>query len=243
MITALSSLECKSLFGFQKFRHTKDPKAKKTQALLYGCMALVLVFLVGSLCAQIYLLDTLGHISLAPAMLVMLPSLLTLMLSLFGNTLYASKGYELLWALPVKPGAIAFARMLKLYVCYTLLTAAILIPGTVVYGILAKPAMAFYFLYLPCMFLIPLLPLGLSFLIQTLFGWISAHGGKWVRILLNLLLLMGIILIPMVLNGTFSLENPEEIPALLEKSLKKQFPLAFWPGTAPGVWYYLAVIS
>ena len=98
-------------------------------------------------------------------------SMSTILLALAAkNTLYEAKDNELLLAMPIKPSAILFVRMLGLYLLALLIVALAFVPGVVYYF----TAVGFSLSALLCSLIILfVLPLG-AMALAALIGWLIA---------------------------------------------------------------------
>lgn len=73
--------------------------------------------------------------------------------------LYAAKDFNLLAALPVKPGAILGSKLLALYITGFLVCFALTLPGIIVYGVKSGAGFVFYAAGILATLMLPMIPL------------------------------------------------------------------------------------
>ncbi len=238
-IRILTGLELRSLYGFNRFLHTKDPKAKKRYLVLMGAWAVILgmiLFYVGLL---VYGLCTLGLASIVPMYLCVIVTALILMFGIFraGAHLFDDKGYDLLASMPLGTRAIVISRLLGMYLEDLALSLAVFVPGTVVFGICMRPSVWYYLISLVCVFFLPVVPLVAATLIGSLIMAISARTKHKNMIQTVLLLAFSIGMVCL----SFSMQDaPEEIDpdalaslaAMLGEKIAAFYPPAAWFGAA-----------
>ncbi len=234
-LRTLLTLELRSLYGLNKFRHSKDTREKgRYRGLLFAWVLLIgiVVFYVSGL---VYGLCRLGLGSIVPAYLAVLASLLILAFGLFtsGHRIFGQKGYDILASMPVKANSIVLSRFLCLYVEDLLFALVIMLPGTVTYGIFQRPGIGFYGIILVGTLLIPAVPLVVSTLLGTLIMAASARMKRksLVQTVLMVLLVVGIMV------GSISMGSTAENVTLAELSQLAQamgalignvYPPALW---------------
>ncbi len=238
-VLLLTALELRSAYGLNKFRHTRDPKAKNRFRLLLGVWTIVIaiaVFYVGSL---VYGLCLLGLGQIVPAYLVTLASLLILAFGIFtaGSSLFSKKGYDILSSLPVRSSAIPTARFLALYAGDLALALVVMVPGVAVYAVLQQPGALFYGAAVLCTLLIPAIPLVISGALGSLILAVSSgmRQKSLVQTALMLAAVVGILL------GAFSMGSSAEgmtaqmladLASSLGNQLGRFYPPARWAGMA-----------
>ncbi len=249
-IGLLTGLELKNLFGFNVFRHTKDPKAKKRYlglGLAWVILILMAVFYVGALT---YGLISLGLASIVPTYLVILASLLILAFGIFkaGQMIFGTKGYDMLSALPLHGSTIVISRFLKMYVTDLLLALLIILPGTVTYAVSVRfifpeatgSLFAFCIVMLSGTLFVPLLPL----VISTLFGTIVTAISSRMKHKTATQTLLTILFIIVVLLASFNSEQLEETltPEMLN-NLAIMIGDTIYHIYPPAMWFSEAAIS
>ncbi len=223
-LRSLLTLELRSLYGINRFRHTKDPRERNRYWLLTGVWMLVaamVVFYVGGL---VWGLCSLGLEELVPAYLVTVASMLILIFGIFsaGSRIFGQRGYDLLASLPVSAQSIVLSRFLTLYLEDLVFAGAVMLPGVAVYGVLVQPKPVFYAVALLGTALIPAIPLVISVLLGTAVLAISSRMKN--KSLVQTVLMVALVLV--ILLGSFSLETvtqaqlaklAQTVGALLEK--------------------------
>ncbi len=238
----LTDLELRSLLGWNKFRHGKDPREKRRYLLLAGTGVFLGLLGIAYIVGLSFGLSYLGMGNIIPAYLAFLASVIVFVVGVFrtGNTLFRSHGYGLLTAMPISARAVVLSRWCKLYIEDIALTLLILIPGILTYGIIEGAAWYVYPLSVLLSLFLPLLPLCLSMLVGTLAVWISSHVKH--KALAESALMVALVL--SVFFGTYSLGmNGEEIAmdrlaelaCVVGDLIKSIYP--------PAVWYADAVCS
>ncbi|MEE0970436.1 MAG: hypothetical protein U0M06_13780 [Clostridia bacterium] len=197
-VRTLLFLELRSLYGINKFLHTKDKKVKNR----YLALGIVWVILIGMVFSYVgglvYGLCSLGLSSIVPSYLTVLASILILAFGLFtaGARIFGQKGYDILSSLPLKPSSIVLSRFLSMYTEDLLLSVIIMLPGVTVYGFCQKPSFSFYPIALIAALFIPAIPLVISTLLGTLIFAISSKmkNKSFIQTFLMVFLVIGIML-------------------------------------------------
>ncbi len=238
-LSALLTLELRSLYGINKFRHTKDKKEKSRYRLTLAAMVILVLTLFSYVGGLVYGLWALGLGAIVPAYLAAISSLIILAFGIFtaGNRIFGAKGYDILSSMPVKTENIVLSRFLSLYAEDLVLTLAVMLPGVAVYGSLARPGLGFYLVAVFGIVFIPAIPLVISTLLGTAVTALSARM-KHKNLMQSLL---SVAFVVAVLLGSFSTgdeaENltPEVLAQLAQTMgtlLKQLYPPAVWLGRA-----------
>ena len=238
-LAAMIKVQLLNLYGINVYRNLKDPKEKRKKfwlGIAYAFVALVMMFYVG---AMSFGYVSIGLADILPAYLIMLVSLIILMFSIFkaGNTIFQRNSYDILASLPVKNSSIVISRFIRLYVENLLLALGAMVPAIVVYGVLVKPAWAFYVIGMIVAFFIPLLPITISVFVGVLILAVSSRSKhkNLVSILLSIILVIGLMVGGMQLS---TLEENIDIEALqsmlyvILDLINSIYPPAVWLGNA-----------
>ncbi len=236
-IKLLTLLELRSLYGINKYRHTKDKKEKRRYIALATASTLLIVMICFYVGALVYGLCSLNLSDIVPAYLTMIAALLIFMFGIFktGSTLFSPKGYDLLTSMPLRPMSVILSRFLRMYTEELLLTLLIFLPGTILYGICVRPNILFYLITLFGILLIPAIPLVLSTIFGTLVTAISSRM-KHKSLTQTFLMLVFLILI---LVGSFVMGNSAEtytpevltnFAATVGNTITSIYPPAAWLG-------------
>lgn len=241
-LRTLLALELRSLYGINKLRHTKDKKEKNRYKLLLGAWVMVIAVAFLYIGGMVYGLCYLGLGEIVPVYLAVISSLLILAFGMFsaGNRIFGQQSYDLLGAMPIQTHNLVLSRFLSLYVEDLVFALAILIPGTVVYGVCQQPGIGFYLVAAVGAVLIPAIPLVISTLLGTAVTAISSRmkSKSMVQTLLMVLLVVGILV------GSFSMESiaenlTEEALAHMAQSLGAVFEQIY----LPAVWLGKAMVG
>lgn len=233
-------LELRSLYGINKFRCTKDAKAKNRYRLLLVAwvVLLAMVFLyIGSL---VFGLCSLGLGEVVPGYLTMIASLLIAVFGLFtaGNRIFGQKGYDLLVSLPLRPGSIVLSRFLSLYIEYLVLTFAVLLPGLAVYGYCCRPGIGFYLIAALCGVFVPAIPLSLTVFLGTMVHALASRmkHKSMAQTLAMLVLVLGLLGFSFFLSTQQGTQiTPEMLMDLASRIfavIGKVYPPSAWIGLA-----------
>ena len=185
MIKILLKKQLKQLFsGFFVDRKTGKSKSKGAAvcgiviyiALILGCMGSMFGSVAYSMCAQ---LCAVGLDWMYMAMMAMMSLAIGIFGSVFNTyaSLYQAKDNDLMLSLPIPVRAILFARLSGVYVMGAMFAVTAMIPGIIVYGIVAHPGVW------PVMSSIIVLVL-LTFVILVLsciLGWVVGKIGNKTR--------------------------------------------------------------
>ncbi len=238
-LRALLSLELRSLYGINRFLHTKDKKEKNRYRLLIGAWIILIAMAFSYVGLLVYGLCMGGLGGVVPAYLAVLSSMLILAFGIFtaGSRIFGQKGYDILAALPVKSGSIVLARFLTMYVEDLILTLVILLPGIAVYGFCLQPRIGFYWTAAVGAVCIPAIPLVLSTLLGTLVLAISSRMKR--KSMVQTVLMVAFVLV--VVLGSFGagplLENmtPEafaQLAQVVAGAFARLYPPAMWLNAA-----------
>ena len=234
-IRLLAKVQLVNLFGINEVRHTKD---KKKQARFVGLgvlwlfLVLMIIFYVAAFSFGFVLL---GMEEIVPMYLFAITSLIILFFSIFkaGSVIFQMNTYEILVSLPVSKAAIVVSRFLTMYVTNLLLAFLVMLPGTVVYGVMMRPGMSFYLYSILGTLFLPLLPLTIA---TALGAGITAASSRMrhrglVYAGLTLVVALGLVVISMVFSGNVEQINVEMIKNLastLGNQIGSMYPPAIW---------------
>ncbi len=235
----LMRLELRELYGWNKYRFTKDQKEKNRYRVLIGAFALLAVMLCGYVAGLVYGLAMLGLAQIVPSYLVMLSSILILVFGIFktGSRLLSTHGYDILVSMPLNGAALPISRFAALYLEELPLTLAVMLPGCVTYGVLVKPSVVFYPVALLATLLIPAIPLVLSGIFGTLLAAISARTKhkSLAQSVIAVLFVLAVLVLSLFLPTTLeelSIEQMTQLASVLGESIGRMYPPALWLGNA-----------
>lgn len=227
-ILILTRMQLGSSLDFLRLRKKKD-KRKHVSAfailflgfLLFASLSGFYSFALGSS------LNLYGELDKLPGILMAATSMITLVTSVYKvkGTIFSFKDYDIVMSLPVPTNAVVASRVLLLYIINIFFTIAIMVPGFIVYGILAKPEVLFYVLSLISLIFIPLIPIIIASIIGVILAFISSRFkySNAINVILMILFFTGIFF------GSFLLQSEQQIAELgkvFEKQMNRMYPLA-----------------
>ncbi len=238
-IRTLTMLELRALYGMNKFRYTKDEKAKNRYRLLGGVWIFLICMVFTYVGGLVYGLSYLGLSEIVPAYLVVIASLVIFAFGIFkaGNVIFGNKGYDILSSMPIKSSAIVVSRFLTMYVEDLILTLVIMLPGIAVYGVCHHPGAGFYLVALLGTLFVPAIPLVGSVVLGTLIMAISSRmkHKNMVQTVLMVALVVGILVSSFRmgnLTGDFTLEMLTALAQTVGELMEQLYLPAVWFGDA-----------
>jgi len=203
-IKYLSKIQLCNIWGFNQIKYGKDKKQRNRLLLLLVTIVFLGLFMAVYSGFITFALALIGIGELALVFMLAAVSLLILFFSLYkaGSILFDLGTYDMLISLPLSPAAIVVSRFITMYVRDLGFSLVIMLPAGVVYGVMARPGLSFYFLLLIGIFLLPLLPITIATALGAVITAISSRmkHKNLVTVVLTMLLSVGII----VFSMTFS---------------------------------------
>ena len=249
-VLRLLKLQTVNLFGINEFRYTKD-RSKKKMYLALAVVWILVIFMVGGYAGGMsYALVKTGMGNIIPMYVYTVVSLLILLFTFFkaGSIIFSMKGYELLISLPVSKSSVIISRFLSMYVTNLLMAILVMIPAVAVYGVLEKPGISFYVMFLVGVLFAPLLPLTIASILGALITAVSVRV-KHKSIVQAVLM---VVLIVVVMAGSMFMSNNGEgfsedmlknMAQVMENQIRKIYPPALWLNKAVyGQWSYMAAV-
>ena len=211
-IELLTKLQLVNLFGLNEARHAPSRRKKRelaAMAALFALLALIFCAYVGLAC---YGLARIGLGALAPLMLALVVSMVILAFTALraGGVLFDLGSYERLSAMPLRPTAIIVSRFLTMYIFDAALALGALLPGTIVCGVLLRPAAFYYPMMLLGALVLPLIPMTVAMLLGAAIYALSARmrHKNLAIIALSMALLLGLMGGAFFLKG-FQMDVPQ----------------------------------
>lgn len=221
-------------FGFNVYRHTKDAKKRRrwrAMAALWVFLFVLMEAYVLGLCAGLTMLNA---AQLIPQYLFTVSSLVIFFFTFFkaGAVLFDAKALQTLLPLPVSETSILCSRFLNLYLGNLAISAALLLPGILWYGIACGAGAGYFGISLFCLLLAPLLPVTLSSAAGAAISAVSARmrHKSIVAAGLSLVLLVAILLASTLAGNALPL-NPamlQNLAAEIAQQLQRIYPPAGW---------------
>ncbi len=234
-LLVLTNMELHTLFGWNKFRHTRDKKERQRYLLLTGVCVFLALLGIAYIVGLCFGLSYLGAGALIPAYLAFLASVILIVSGIFrvGNTLFRTHGYALLATMPLSTRAVVLSRFLKLYIEDLALTLLVLLPGLLTYGVMEGPTWYVYPIFVLLALFLPLLPLCISGFLGTAVLWLASrvkHKAAVESVLMVVLVLaifIGAYFLGM--NGEdLTLEQLANFATLVGDLIKSVYPPAVW---------------
>lgn len=240
-IKRLTKLQLCNIWGLNQIRYGKDKKKRNRfllQAIIMGVLSLGIAVYAGGI-TYAYIL--LGAGAIVFPFLVVAISLLILVFTIYkvSSTIFNPKTYAMLITLPISPTAIVISRFLGMYIPNLGISAVVMLPAMVIYGIFMKIGLVFYLLMIFGILLIPLFPITLATAVGATITAITSKmkHKNIMTIILILSLIIIIMAIPMwlsphrnTLNSTFVITTKwiRETSMLLQGYLYSVYPIAKW---------------
>lgn len=238
-IKLLTRLELCNLYGLNVLRFSKDKKSRQKTMGLTALWILLLVMLIGYVGGLAYGLIYLGLEEAVPAYLITLSGLLVFFFGMLkaGSVIFRKEGYDILCALPLRAGAIAVSRLLRMYAEDLLMTLAVLLPGIGVYIWNVRPNAGFYLTVFLGIWITPLIPMAASILLGALITGISSRmrHKSLISAVLSVLFVLGVLYGSSRLSAVEGSIDPEMLRDLslsIMTLLEKVYPPAVWIGRA-----------
>lgn len=236
-IKLLTRLELCNLYGLNVLRFSKDKKSKQKTLGLTALWILLLVMLIGYVGGLAYGLIYLGLEEVVPAYLITLSGLLVFFFGMLkaGSVIFRKEGYDILCALPLRSGAIAVSRLLRMYAEDLLMTLAVLLPGIGVYIWNVRPNAGFYLTVFLGIWITPLIPMDASILLGALITGISSRmrHKSLISAGLSVLFVLGVLYGSSRLSAVEGSIDPEMLRDLslsIMTLLERVYPPAVWIG-------------
>ncbi len=174
---ALLWLELRSLYGWNRFLHEKEKKAKNRYRLLLAVTLLLVALFSAYVAGTVIGLSALGVADLTPLLLIALAMAALFLFGLFtaGDRLFSQKGYDILASFPLRTKTVVFSRFFAMYSEDLCLSLVIFLPGYLTYAILCRPAPSFYGIAFLGILFVPWIPLALASLWGTLLLWLTVR--------------------------------------------------------------------
>ncbi len=235
----LIALELRSIYGLNKFRYTKDKKAKNRYILLLCTWIFISIMVAGYIAGLVYGLSVLELSSIAPSYLVFVSSILVFAFGIFkaGSTLFSKSGYDIVSSMPIRTRSVAIGRFISMYVEDLMLTLLIMLPGIITLGIIERHDIGFYILATVGSVFIPFIPLCLSIIFGTLVFAISSRTKhkSMIQTLFAIVFILAVLAFSFRMTQ-FEGDLPSEVLAELANNVNgligNVYPPAIWLGNS-----------
>lgn len=222
-----------NLFGLNELRYTKD-SGKRKRALGMGLLwALVILMFEGYLIASMLGYVKIGMAEILPIYCYAVTGILILMLTLLkaGNVLFSWNSLENFLAMPIPKSAILIARFLNLYTTNLLFTAAVMLPGMMIYGMAVGAGPVCFAVFLLGILFAPLLPLTLATGLSALIKGISSRMKYKSLAEAALMIVISVGIIALFSGGDYeaiSVETIKNLTNTIVVQLSAVYPPAAW---------------
>lgn len=234
-ILLLLKLDAYNLCGWNTFRHTKDPKARRRWLLLCVTWVVLVLMMAGYMLLTAVGIVQLGLAPLLPAVLYTAAAPIIFFFDTLkaGGTIFSASDYDRLVPLPVCRAAIVVSRFLSMYLQDLALSLVVLLPGLGVYAVTQRPGPVFYLFGLLGAVLLPMLPLTAACVIGAGVTAISARFrhkslvSTLLMVLAMLVLLVGSFVVSFraeAMSGAALLD----LFAVLSQKIAGGYPPALW---------------
>ena len=236
-IKLLLHVQTCNLFGMNEARYGKKGKQRGARIALMVAMALVTLVLCGYVAGLCYALCAIGAGESIAMLLALVCGVVVLMLTMFraGAVIFDLHSYEQLIELPLRPTAIVVSRFLRMYLGNVGMALAVLMPGTIVTGIMLHPGVAYCVMMLLGALVLPLIPMTIATLLGALVYAISARMRRRNLVVIALTMLMTLLLIAgsMLLSTVDDLDDARILGLLasLMNRIGSYYPPAKWFGS------------
>ena len=235
-IKLLLRVQTCNLFGINEARYGKKGKQRGARIALMFAMALVTLVLCGYVAGLCYALCAIGAGNSIPMLLALVTGVVVLMLTMFrvGPVIFDLHSYEQLISLPLRPTAIVISRFLRMYLSNAAMALMVLLPGTIVAGVMLHPGALYCAMMLLGALVLPLIPMTIAMLLGALVYAISARMRRRSLAVIVLTLLMTLLLIAgaMLLSTVNDMDDARVLGLIsaLVNRIGSFYPPAQWFG-------------
>lgn len=231
-IWSLLKVQLLTFLGINKAVKTKDNKEKTKLVWLLIAFIFTFFTLFGMSFLYSYLMalsfQPIGLLKLLLTIMMAVAAIATLITTIYkvNGVLFGFKDYDMIMALPVKTSEIIASRLLLLYTIDIFFTVLVMLPAGIVYGIMAKPAFAFYPLYIVGMLLTPLVPIVIASIIGAVISIISSKF-KHMNVINIIITFVFLIAVMLISNNAGSMQSDfADVGLTITNLLNKIYPLA-----------------
>ncbi len=223
-------LEFTRLLGINKARFGKSKGEKaKTVGALVGLAFIAVLFLgLSTIYGYLFLMayQESGQSHLALMLMVVMASIVMLFTSLHSasSTIFGGKDYELLSSMPIKRSAIITAKLIYVYIENLVFFVILVLPVTVLYGVIIKPSVWFYLRSAVGFVFGPAIPVAISMMLGT---FISVITSRWKKTnLLQIVLYVAVMVLYALFMTSENMSDDLKLLTDISKTLSKVYPLA-----------------
>lgn len=184
------------LFGINRLLHSHDAKEKQRSAIVAVLALAAVAILVVYTAKFSYIMAQAGLAGALPAMMVVICSLASLMLTFVKSTgvLIGEKDYDMVMSLPIHSLSVVLSRTTMLYFTNLILGLTTMLPSCILYGMYVHPAASGYLFLAGGLLFSPVIPMILALTLGILITAISSRS-RHTNFLSLLLSTLGVLLI------------------------------------------------
>lgn len=231
-IWLLTKIQLKGSLDFSK--NFSGKKKNRSKAFVYGMGAfIILLFIALSVFYNITLgfaFREFGILELLPAMMLALSCILVLFTTIHNakGTIYGFLDYDMVMSLPVKTSDIVTSRVILLYILNLGVTAIILLPAHIVYGVFSKPNPIFYMISTILIFFVPMIPIIIATMIGLVIALFSARfkHSNIISLVVTVVLMAGVLIASFSLGSFQSSDDFGNLKDMFLSSINGIYPLA-----------------
>ena len=230
-IWLLTKIQLKSSLDFSK-QFTGKKNLSKTAVFGMGAL-LILMFIGISTFYSISLglgFRELGAIELLPVLMLLLSCIMVLVTTIHNakGTIYGFLDYDMVMSLPVKTSDIVTSRVALIYLLDLGVTAIIMVPAHIVYGVLSKSGPLYYLISTIILFFVPMIPIIVATLVGLVIVLFSARfrHSHIISLILTFALFAGFMVGPFLFTNNQSNEALMNIGNTFLSKINDIYPLA-----------------
>jgi len=241
-LISLLKIEVLNLYGLNRLFQFKDKQKRKNSLIFMACalgLGLLLVYTSGTYSFGMILglqAMELEHIFPSLLLIVAVFFLFTTTILKVQGVLFGYKDYDMLMSLPISTKLIVISKVGVLYFMNLVTALLILIPGSVVYGVVTEKGSMYYFCTLIAIIFVPIVPIVLASILGAIISYISTFFRKMriAQYLLTTILIIGFYIVN--LNG-----NPDINLDKIELTIDRIYPLSSLYRLGVKISYFLSL--
>lgn len=232
-IVGLLKVQMLSFFGINKALYTKG-KSDRKGVIGVGLMAVAILILVLGISflynAMIaFSFDSMGLVEFYLPIVMTLTCVIILMTTIYkvNGVLFGFKDFDIILSLPIKTSHVVASRVLVLYLMNVLFLGVVMVPAGIMYAIMAKPQVLFYFIYSITLLFIPLIPIIIATFIGAAITFIASRFRytNLINIVMSLSIIIGVIGLSFG-SSNMQGEDLTNLGKVLVDTLSRIYPLA-----------------
>jgi hypothetical protein len=227
-LISLLKIEVLNLYGINRLFQFKDKQKRKNSLIFMACaigLGLLFIYISGTYSFSIIMgLQLLGQEYIFPSILLIGTVLFLLISTILKvqGILFGYKDYDMLISLPISTKIIVLSKIGVLYFMNLVAALLILIPGSVVYGVVTKKGNMYYLCTVISVIFVPVVPIVIASILGAMISYISTFFRKMrtMQYILTGMLILGFFSLRYIGNDNMNIEN-------LESVIDRIYPLSF----------------